>query len=526
MNVTRWIAIMVSVLLGLALVGAQLPVTGAPARDTFNFGNITKVASLDPHRITSGWDHYLLAYVYDGLVGRKRGTTEIEPRLAVSWRVSPNAKVYTLKLRPNVKFHDGSDLNAEAVRYSIDRVRHFRVGAGWVLDDLERFEIVDPTMVRFTLKVPNALFLSWLEHLYIVSPAHVKKHEKQPNDYAADYYADNANGTGPYRVTQRIPGDRVFLEKFDAYWGGWQAKHFRRIIQWEVGEATTQRLMLERGELDAIRLFSSDDIRAMRRNQNLVVNETSSTNQYYIRLNMATGPTTDVRVRKALAHAFDFKLFFQVEDGFGPSDGPCVSEFMDGWKPNGLIGEANMTRARELLREAGVQPFRMSFLYPTGIEWQRRAAEIWQSNLRQLGITLDIRTQTWPTMFAKLVAWKDTRDPATMENSYGQLWGVRYADTHAYLNFMYRSDAIGGAGRNMMYYTNPEVDRMIDQATWVTSTKARVETYKRVCQLITDEAPDIFVGRMMTRLPMRTDVKGFYFDRLDFRIPFNHMWRE
>lgn len=522
----RWTALLALLVVGLAPATTWPPAAGAPTRDTFNFATITKVASLDPHRITSGWDQYLLAYVYDVLVGRKRGTAEPEPRLAVSWRVSPNAKVFTVTLRQGVKFHDGSGFNAEAVKFSIDRALHFKVGAGWILEDLDRFEIVDPLTVRFTLKQPNALFLSWLDSLFIVSPSHVKRQERRPGDYAADWYADNANGTGPYKVTQRIPGDKVFLEKFDQHWGGWQSKHFRRIVQWEIGEATTQRLMLERGELDAIRLFSSDDVRAMRRNTDLIINETASTNQFYIRLNMAQGPTTDARVRKALAHAFDFKLFYQIEDAFGPSDGPCVSEFLGGWKPTGLIGELNMDRARALLREAGVGPFRVTFLYPTGVEWERRAAEIWQANLRQLGITVDIRTQTWPTMFAKLVAWKDTRDPTTMENSYGQLWGVRYADTHAYLNFMYRSDAIGGAGRNMMYYTNPEVDRMIDQATWLTSAKARIEVHKKVCQMIADEAPDIFVGRILMRLPTRKDIKGFYFDKLDWRIPFNHMWRE
>jgi len=524
--VRHWTRLITLLIAGLALAPAWPAAVGAPVRDTFNFGSITKVASLDPHRITSGWDQYLLAYVYDVLVGRKKGSSEPDPRLAVSWRVSPNARVYTLKLRERVKFHDGSDFNAEAVRYSIERANHFKVGAGWVLEDVEKFEVVDPATVRFTLKQPNALFLSWLDSLFIVSPAHVRKNERRPGDYAADFYADGANGTGPYRVTQRIPGDKVFLERFDGYWNGWQPKHFRRIVQWEVGEATTQRLMLERGELDAIRLFSSDDVRAMRRSADLVINETPSTNQFYIRLNMAQGPTTDARVRKALAYAFDFKLFYQIEDQFGPSDGPCVSEFMDGWKPSGLINEANMSRAQQLLREAGVGPFRITFLYPTGVEWERRAAEIWQNNLKQLGVTVDIRTQTWPTMFAKLVAWKDTRDTATMENSYGQLWGVRYADTHAYLNFMYRSDAIGGAGRNMMYYNNPEVDRMIDQATLQPSVKARVDMYKRACQMVTDEAPDIFVGRSLMRLPMRKDVKGFYFDKLDWRIPFHQMWRE
>jgi peptide/nickel transport system substrate-binding protein len=443
---------------------------------------------------------------------------KLRPALATSWEISEDARVFTFNLRKGVKFHDGTPFNAQAVKFNFDRINHLKKGFYWMLSlsKLEKVEVVDDYTVRFVLAEPFSLFLRVIEYFPMASPTDVRKHEEKKGDYAATYYVDRGVGTGPYIFKEWQHGVKIVMEKYDGYWGGWKGNHSSRVINWMIPEAGTQRMMVEKGELDLIQIFTIDDFERMKKNPDLVALEKPSMAPNYIRLNCATGPTKDVRVRKAVSYSLNRELY---EEMLGtkviPSDGPSPKELLDGWVPKNLIREYNPEKAKKLLAEAGYpNGFEMSVIIKKGAPRDRVLAEVWQVGLAKAGIKLNIQVLPWPAIRSKLAKWRQTRDPATGPNSYIQFLGARLPDPYAYIFTGYHSEAQTGKGRNWMLYSNPKVDQVAEKAVRSTDPEERMRMYREAIQMITDDAPDVFVQKLVDRVVMRKEVKGFYFDLL------------
>jgi ABC-type transport system substrate-binding protein len=223
-----------------------------------------------------------------------------------------------------------------------------------------------------------------------------------------------------------------------------------------------------------------------------------------------------VRVRKAVSYSLNRNLY---EEMLGtkviPSDGPSPKELLDGWVPKNLIREYNPEKAKKLLAEAGYpNGFEMSVIIKKGAPRDRVLAEVWQAGLAKAGIKLNIQVLPWPAIRSKLAKWRQTRDPATGPNSYIQFLGARLPDPYAYIFTGYHSEAQTGKGRNWMLYSNPKVDQVAEKAVRSTDPKERMRMYQEAIQMITDDCPDVFVQKLVDRVVMRKEVKGFYFDLL------------
>lgn len=207
---------LVSLLAGAGQVAAQTP------PNVLVVGQIAEPKSLDPHTVTATNDFRILVNIYDGLVRFKDGTLEVEPALAESWDISEDGKTYTFKLREGVKFHDGSDFNAEAVKFNFDRMLkedHPFYDTGpfplsFNFASVDSVNVIDPLTVEFKLKEAFAPFLSNLAYPtgLIVSPASVEQHGKD--------YGRNPSGTGPFEFVEWQSNQRVVIEANPDYWGG------------------------------------------------------------------------------------------------------------------------------------------------------------------------------------------------------------------------------------------------------------------------------------------------------------------
>jgi peptide/nickel transport system substrate-binding protein len=493
----------------LVLLLGVLPAAAGDV-NTLNVGFYIEPTSFDPHIVTST-DIFIVWNIYEPLVDLNRRTMQLEPALATSWEISKDLKTYTFKLRRGVRFHDGSSFTAQDVRASIERIKHFKRGSSWLLQAVKEVKVVDDHTAQVVLTQPDIAFQKGLPFIYIVSAAAIKKHEEAAGDLAPKWFMDYSAGTGPYRIVKWTRGEKLELAKFDDYWRGWKKPHLSKVVYWVVLETGTQRLMVEKGDLDIPLIYTADDVEGYRKNPTVNVDMKPGAELMYIRLHNQAGPTKDKRIRQALSLAFDWKTFEVVMRGqVAPSDGPVPSELLGGWKPNGILREYNLDKARKLLAEAGYpKGFRMSYLYNKGDEEKRIMGEVWRAGLQKIGVELDIKIMTWPAMVERLSGWGDTRDAATAENSYGQYTNPRIPDAYAFLYFMYHSAASKGAGRNFMYYANPEADSLIVRAAAAPSEEERIKLYREASEIIVRDVPDIFVYKIPDISVRRKVVQGF-----------------
>lgn len=488
----------------------------------------TAIHTLDPH-VQNTTERYICLMTYEALITRYRDTLDLVPKLATSWKVSDDAKAFIFFLRKGVKFHDRTAFNAEAVKFNFDRINYLKKGFYWMLSVLDKVEVVDEYTVRFVLKESFVPFLSTIEYFPMVSPKSVLEHEVKKGDYAEKWYLDHGVGTGPYRFVEFQHGVKVVMEKFDGYWGGWDKKHATKVITWIIPEAGTQRMMLEKGDLDLIENFTIDDFRKAKENPTLAALEKDSMATMYIRLNYVAGPTKHLKVRQGISYCFDRKLYEKLSGGrIQYPDGPSPKELFEGWKPKNVILEYDPEKAKKLFAEAGYpNGFEMSVIAQQGNKTTEDIAMVWQTGLAKAGVKLNIKMMAWPTIISTLNKWSIDRNPATAEHAYIQNMSPKFGDPYSVLFMMYHSSALTGQGRNWMLYSNPAADELIERASKIVDKKERMEIYKKAVQAITDDCPDLFVDKTIDRVITRKVLKGYYFDpTMTKAIPFQDLYKD
>ena len=265
------------------------------------------------------WDWQAPAYlslVYEGLFrpkGEKNPT--IEPWLAAevpskeNGGISADGLVYTIKLKPGIKFHDGSPLNAAAVIYSYERMKALKFGVSGVTANwIDKMEAPDDLTVKFTLSKPFADFLKSMSSVWgnlIVNPAITKAHEGKLADGSPDWgytwliSEANEAGSGPYKLVSRdLTLKQLSLERDPNYWGGWQGdKHIEKmIIRWDVPSATA-RLLLEKGDADSAPNLAASDFVAIEKTSGIVATKYEDTMQYYLGFNNSSEQCSTLNCR-------------------------------------------------------------------------------------------------------------------------------------------------------------------------------------------------------------------------------------
>lgn len=510
-------------LLGLAVLLYLAAPPVAVAQDarssTFNVALFGEPDFLDPHVATSV-GFVPIDNAYESLVYTERDTTKLVPQLGESWTVSPDGRVFTFKIRQGVKFHDGATLDAEAVRVSYDRLRQLNKGPAWVLRHVQSVEVKDPSTVEIRTVLGGPPFPESFSLIRIVSPKTLREKDVA-GDLAQDFLNRQSAGTGPYRILSWQRSQRVLLRKFDGYWGGWkQAKHFTAVNMLIIPEASTQRLMLEKGELDMAMKFPTEALPAFQKNPDVQVVRGQGLRVLYLRLQNAAPPTSDGRVRQAINYAFDGPSFRKATEGtYDPPTGPAPALFLGDWSPK-FPYTYDPAKARMLLQGAGYGEGRKAKLIADlliATPDQRKAAEILQAGLAATGAAeLDIRENEWPVMLKYNSEWQKTRDPATAHHLFGLFTPPRVPDAYAYLWYTYHSKAIGAFARNIMNYANPKVDDLLDRAAASTRSADKIAFYRQATQIIVDDAADLFVGTQTKVYALRKGIRGFYVHPLWF----------
>lgn len=450
--------------------------------------------------------------VYERLVRYAPGSVRVEPELAQSWEFSSDGTVWTFHLRHGVQFHDGTDFNAEAVKFTYDRVLKINLGPAWMFQVIKEIKTLDDYTVQFILNQSFPAFPQVLANIFgsgIVSPTAVRAHE-QDGDQGQAWLNTHMVGTGPYQFVEWVKGQSVVLKRFEDYWRGWTDKQQapKQVIIRYITEPAVQRLLLERGDVDIATDISVDDWDLLKNNSDIVLVEKPAMQATYLRFNCAAGPTADVVVRKAIRAAVDYQGIIQdvlrghavQMQGAAALGLPCHNDSLP-------LPKQDLSSARKLLKEAGYPDggFTLDYVYESGHEDRGKVGEILQATLAQLGIKLQIQKLPWPDLWDRVSSSEPDRTPAIVANA----WWPDYADVINYLYPMYHSTQWPPAAFNIGFYKNPEVDRLLDKASVEVDTNVRCQELQRAQNLVFDDCPDIDLYHLTTRIAMRSWVKGY-----------------
>jgi peptide/nickel transport system substrate-binding protein len=456
----------------------------------------------------------LLHMVYDRIVERdisvKADFPPFAPGLATSWDVSSDARVYTFKLRPGVKFQDGTPCDAEAIKFNIERnwdpnhPFYSKAGAGanaLGYKDLEKVEAVDSSTVRVTQKKPFADFLQVLAFgtYSIGSPTQIQK-------VGNDEFGNQPIGSGPFKFVSRENGVKMVFEKNPNYWGG--APPLDGFIIRPLPEAVARLTALQTGEVDWVNSVHPDSIDKVKADPNLVIDLAQLPNTWGYIPNHKADPTSNVKVRQALNWAVNREgLCTDIMRGLAvPSTSPFAPTGTAGYDPDIKGYSYDPAKAKALLAEAGyANGLKLHFQIPQGAVGSPFAVEMnqyLQQNFKDVGIDVNIETLEAQIMQANLS--KGMPDDV---HAYSVGFSV---DELVNLQRHYRSDLVPPNGNtNPGWIENPDLDALLAKALQTPNDDERKKIYFDVEQRAVDMAAWVWVCHQKGARAWNKKVQGF-----------------
>lgn len=439
--------------------------------------------TLDPYNTNTTLTTAVTKSFYQGLYEFDKDL-KIQPVLAESFTVSKDGLVYTFKLRAGVKFHDGTDFNAEAVKVTLDRVTNLDNKLARInqFNRIEKVEVESPLSVRITLKEPFAPFLNSLAHASaaMISPAALKK-------YGNKDIAFNPVGTGPFTFVEWKQTDYVKGKKFDGYW----KKGYPKVdtITWKpVLENSTRAAMLQTGEADFAFPLPYEQADALKKNVKLDLVASPSIVTRYISFNMLQKPFDNLKVRQAINYAINKEALAKVAfNGYAfPAEGVV---------PQGVKYAHKMApwpydpkKARELLKEAG---------YANGFEtvlWgayttttTQKTLQFVQQQLAQVGIKITVLALE-PGQRTDWVQAAPDAKTAKVRMYYAG-WSASTGEADWALRPLLATEAWPPKLNNTAYYSNEKVDADIANALKSVDEAEKTKLYRDAQEQIMKDAP-------------------------------------
>lgn len=451
-------------------------------------------STLDPHLVADVPTESMIRNIYSNLV-RFNAHMEIVPDLAIHWSISDDGCTWTFTLRDGVTFHDGTPLDAQAVKLSFQRLLdpETRAVRRSLHGDIQHIHVVDELSISFTTERAAGTFLHRMAHpsAGILNP------------YAAmdlkEEFSFNPVGSGPFRVEEVIPGERVVLTAFPEYYKG--VPVLSTLVMRVIPEASVRSLMLQSGEVDIALRVPTEHLPLLERHPDIQVEKTETTMTMYIAMNNAREPFTDVRVRQALNYAVDTGAIIQyVLNQRGRIADAPISPVTWGYSSTGVY-EYDPEKAKMLLEEAGyADGLTLSLWTPVGRYLEDvHVAETIQAQLAEVGVTV------------KVTAWEFGAYISELRRGDFDMvllgWSPSTADADWGLYPVFHSTQWPPAS-NRAHYSREEVDELLEAGRHEVDEKVRRQIYEKVQQIILDDAPWIFLWYGDQIVAHRKDVQG------------------
>jgi peptide/nickel transport system substrate-binding protein len=407
---TRYMALVAAI----ALVAAALTGCGAKApstpgggtstvSDTITYAQGSDPRGLDPALVDDGESSKIIVNIYEGLLKYKADSTEVEPSLAESWEVSPDGLSYTFKLRQGVKFHDGTDFNAEAVKFNIDRQIPPKVTADmsygpFVYGTVKNVEVVDPYTVKINLTQKNSAFLANLA-MSLAAPIVSPKALTDGNNSVME----TPVGTGPYKFVKWNKSENVILVRNDEYWG--EKAKTKNVIFRFITDNSARVLALNNGEVDLIDGIDATVVDQITKGGNKLFKE-AGMNINYMAYNTTSKLFKTVEARTAFSQAINVdELVKSLYQGYSEKANTVLPSFVPGYDPSVQQVAFDEAAAKAGLAKAGITKVHMiAYTNPRPYNAATGAAlaTAIQGYLQKVGVECTIDTFDWATYKEKV----------------------------------------------------------------------------------------------------------------------------
>jgi peptide/nickel transport system substrate-binding protein len=476
-----------------SMAGARRPTIRSQVdANTLVYGSGQDISNLDPH---TGHDYSITwgqRAVYDSLLRYEGNPAELKPLLATEVIGSPDATTWTVKLADSATFHDGSAVTAEAVQWNFQRMLRKNLGVAWMFAgvmDQDSITVVDPTTIEIHLLKPFAPYDAVLPWLFVANPAIVQEHEVDGDEGEA-WLKENEAGGGPFTIKRWEIGSTYEFARYPDYWFNPEngIKPLDGFIWRIIRESSTKRIAMETGELQYGDRFTPEDTAALAADARFVVNNEPSLTPFAIKLNNQVGPTSDINVRKALSHAFDYEAAIEAVSGRGEvMQGPLATALVPWHRSDLPILGHDMEAAKAALAASEyADGFEMEYVYVTGLTEEELFGLILLEKAAELGITVNLLPMVWPDMVARASAAE------TAPNAMAVYGGTDYVDPDNFLWQAYHSSQ-AGFWAAASHYQNPEFDKLLEDARADTNQDNRKKLYDEAQLTLVNDAVEIWV---------------------------------
>jgi peptide/nickel transport system substrate-binding protein len=470
------------------------------ANDTFTFAQGADPRGLDPARVDDLESGKIIVNIYEGLTKYADDSTQVEPSLAESWDVSEDGMTYTFKLRQGVKFQDGTDFNADAVKVNIDRQLPPKVDdnmpyASFVFGTVKNVEVVDPYTVKINLTQANTAFLANLA-MGIASPIVSPKALTDNNNSVME----TPVGTGPYKFVKWNKGENVVLVRNDEYWG--EKAKTKNVVFRIIADNSARVLALNNGEVDMIDGIDATVVDKVKEGGNKLY-EAAGMNVNYMAFNTTTKMFNNADARIAVAQAINTpELVQSLYQGYSEVANTILPTFMPGYDPSINQVQYDAAAAKAGLAKAGITKVHMitySNPRPYNAATGAALAAAIQGYLQKVGVEATIDTFDWTT-------YKDKVKAGDYDIAYYG-WIGDNGDPDNFLNLLADKDP----NLNIARYEDPTYQAMIKKALATPNGADRDAQYAACEKYIAERAVWVPFSHAKTQAAYRPNVDGFVY---------------
>jgi ABC-type transport system substrate-binding protein len=512
--------------------------TAAPAEETADegpkYGGTLRVAyvstrtDIDVQSANQGALNEVAAYFYETLFDRMEDGSVVG-LLVKEWNVSDDGLVHTWTLQEGVTFHDGSEFNADVVKWNLDRKVELKKPL-WDLIPFESVEVIDPLTVQVTLTRPSLGMYGILatKTWSMYSPSFVES-------VGEEGILSQASGTGPFMVEEFIPNEVLRLVKNPNYWQ--EGLPYLDGVEFQViPDINTRATMLEAGDVDIAMDISIQDKERLKGNSELNIVDRLGSQQLYITMNNLKAPLDDVRVRQAINYAVDKEgiinavflgAYAQVANAVYLM--PTINGYSeagnyayDPEKANALLDEAGWTeRNADGIRVKDGEPMILKIYTRRGGQaGDIEIVELTQGMLKEVGVGLDVQVLDSAAFVSTVTKVPEEADYHMANLSVGVFTG----DAEYIMLTFYACDSAAPRYYNRAYFCDAEVDAKIQESLTITDLDARNAIYAEINKMVVDQAPILQLFDVILTISMSNDVKGVYFEPAGNNWPGKYSW--
>ena len=471
----------------------------APSDKALTIGIIGGVPNLDPINANNLTVDESVRPVYDNLVDFD-SSGELTGRLATKWTTSPDGKSINFTLRDDAKFHDGAPVTSDDVAFTLDRIKALGIGVASKLTQYESTTVSDPTHFTIRLSSPSSIFLGALNRVYVLNSKLVKSH--LGTDNAQGWLASAGAGSGPYTLEEYTANSQIVYRTNPDYVGNANPKRAQVVVYRLLDSNATAQNQLLSGAIQVATGVPLAQLAQFQGNSKFEVALIPDRLLTVIYFNTQKGLTANPEIRRAIRLAYDYDAHTEsilrghanVASGILTPQTDCRADL--------ATAKQNLDESKALFAKAGASDATLTLSFQPGIAELASGAELLQSSLAKIGVTLKLVPNAFPAYLQMLAS------PATTPDLAISWFSQPDPNPGSTLNPQFNSKYVG-TGSNFSQFSNPEVDKLLSEAVASSDPDLQCANFKKVQEIVDEQAvvlPIAYQQRVYISTPNVTGV--------------------